>query len=311
MKIQAKFMAIVLVAATLQVPIENAAHASTTSDLLDGSWTIEASDSQANVTWDLPSNSAEVKLYHEGELVASDFGSGFLNIPEVTPLEVLEFEIKVETPLAKSKAIQIANETGQSVDLVRSSYVRISGSNMTLRVPAAGTASISSADAVTTLPDYTIIRYQTFIPNYSVNAPLPVCAPVDGHNYRFLGDNRGFDATASSYRTRFDVRVNWINNTAISPTRTVGITTRQKQDPVTKVWEFDGTAVASNDKMDLTLQGTQTSNHATFNIRQDVTNPYCIFPPAGFLRTLTFLSGELPLIATMGTSFERQIMKCI
>ena len=53
MKIQAKFMAIVLVAATLQVPIENAAHASTTSDLLDGSWTIEASDSQANVTWDL------------------------------------------------------------------------------------------------------------------------------------------------------------------------------------------------------------------------------------------------------------------
>jgi acid phosphatase class B len=48
-------------------------------------------------------------------------------------------------------------------------------------------------------------------------------------------------------------------------------------DQPTSQWKFDASAVATNESMDLTLNGVQTANHATFNIKQDPKDPMCSF----------------------------------
>lgn len=279
MKKHVSIVTIVSLALAMQIPGLTEAQASQTLELAGGSWTIASTSQEAKVSWEFPEDLARVSLYSHDEVVASSQSNeGTITVPDVTPQEILSYEIRVETPLSFSQAQEISEQHSKPLELVQSSYRHFEGGGMSLRVPSSGTAGVSAATAAATLPDYTVVRYMTFIPNTWVTAP-PFDACSTSGTFRFLGDNRGFSPTASSFRTRFDVRVNWLNNTAISPTRTVGTTIRQKFNDSTKKWESAGSDIASIETMTLTLSGPQTSNHATFNIHQDVVNPFCTSAP--------------------------------
>lgn len=301
---KAKLLLVLALAGIFQLPAPISAHAQISQAIQNGSWTIESSSSDATVSWTLPSSS-RVELYREGHLTNQDFGSGKYQVGPVRPGENLNFEIKVISPLDEKLFSKIDAKTDLTFDQAKKLYEHTQGAGLTLRVPNFGENAQVNAQAASGLPDYTVMRYQTFIPESSVPAPaLGVCSEIDAE-YRFLGDSRSFSATSSSFRTRFDVRVNWVNNSAISPTRTVGITTRERRSSATSPWQFDGTMMGSNDTMSLTILTAATSNHAHFRIRQDVKNPYCW----NFLTNGIFADFEVSIWRAGSYSFEGTFLK--
>lgn len=273
-KILAPIMVITL-ALILQFPIGNNAFASEQMDLSKGSWTISSSDKKAQVSWDFSDSTSRIELFREGHLVAVGPKEGIYVVPEVQPGDSLDFQIHVRSALSPDEVSNLQVTLNKSASEVKKSIGHFEGAGLNLRVPFSGFSQRDSAEAAVSMPDYTILRYTTFIRNSTVEAANGFCAPAGNANYRFRGDNRGFSPTSNSFRSRFDVRVNWSNGTAISPTRTIGRTVREVYDTTASQWKFDASAVASNESMDLTLIGTQTSNHATFNIKQDPKDPFC------------------------------------
>lgn len=303
-RLKAKSLLVLTLAGLLQLPAPISAHAQVSQEIHNGSWSIESSSSEATVSWVLPSSS-RVELYREGHLTDQDFGSGNYQVVAVRPGENLSFEIKVISPLDEKHFSKIDIEADLTFDQAKNLYEHTQGAGLSLRVPNFGENAQVTAQAAAGLPDYTVMRYQTFIPESSVPAPLfGVCSETDAE-YRFLGDSRSFSATSSSFRTRFDVRVNWVNNSAISPTRTVGITTRERKSSATSPWQFNGTMMGSNDTMSLTILTPATSNHAHFRIRQDVKNPYCW----NFLTNGIFADFEVSIWRAGSYSFEGTFLK--
>ena len=68
----------------------------------------------------------------------------------------------------------------------------------------------SAGDFTTrTVSNYqTILRYTTFIRPARVDAP-PLACDYSWPNHYYGGDNRGFDATGNSFRTRWDRVITW------------------------------------------------------------------------------------------------------
>ena len=109
-------------------------------------------------------------------------------------------------------------------------------------------------------PAVTRIRHTTFIPDASVTA-FP-CRT----NGTFIGDNRGFSATAPSYRTRGDIVFSWPGN---SFQRTVGTT----------FWRQSNGHVIPRTQSLAGMTSSFTSPNTTrrtFRINHDMGNPFCL-----------------------------------
>lgn len=266
----------VILSLILQIPVIGVAYATTSSDLLGGEWTIYSTDSAATVSWDIPVVDGKVLLYRDGVLVSSDDEKGSFEVPDVQPSEDLSFSIEVNAPLGQDQALKISKEESIPVDAVKVGFEQIAVSGMSLQVPSQGNAGVSSASAATSWPTTTNLRYQTFIPNVNVPAPAAgVCNPIDGMDYRFAGDNRSFNANASSFRSRFDVNIHWSTGTT-SAIRLVGQTRREVYDSATASWFFDATKTASNSGMTYTALSGQSSTFTSFNMHHEVRNPLCV-----------------------------------
>jgi hypothetical protein len=263
-----------LLLVALQVPISGSVYASESSKILGGQWTIQATDEIASVSWDIPIPTKSVTLYQDGEVVAVGDESSLISNIQVESNSELNFSLFIQLPLSTIQVEEIAAEKQLSKGEVQGNFEQVVSSGMTLRVPSAGSASGTAAFAATSLPDSTLVRYTTFIPNFSVAAPSGACAPVDNRSYRFLGDNRGPSPTATSFKTRFDVRVNWTLDTK-TITKSVGQTKRQVYIDSTQSWVPSEYATASKASMIYTSLSPQSGGYAKFNMRQDVLNPLC------------------------------------
>ena len=277
MAISKKFVSSISIAFTtlgLLVPVSGGAYASETTNIAGGDWTIESTATEAKVSWEIPDDDSQVTLYRDGAVVRTDDSSGEFVVLDVKPNDELSFEIVVTSPMSNETIANLSAETHLAADQIRTNFEQVTGSGMSLTVPMAGSMGVSAANAVAALPASTSIRYTTFIRNYSIPAPiLGACSPIIG-TYRFLGDNRGFSVSASSYRTRFDVNINWLTSTTTT-SKLVGQTRRQLFDDATGTWSTDATATASNSSMVYKALTVQNSNYASFNIKQDVRNPLC------------------------------------
>lgn len=74
-------------------------------------------------------------------------------------------------------------------------------------------------------------------------------------------------------RTRFDVKVNWLDGGSFLKTVSMGETVREKL--VGGSWLFDASDTASTSSMILVADGSQSSQFASFTIKQDAKNPLC------------------------------------
>jgi hypothetical protein len=148
----------------------------------------------------------------------------------------------------------------------------------TVPVPVV-TSTGDSALAATVLPTRTRFRYQTFIPDASVDAPAPACAPMNDSNGSpvgtFLGDNRSWNADSTHYRTRQDVLIDWSAGGTLEATASVGQSTRTLEyfgfgysDTLTDV------RTAASDGLTV-LQGMQSPTYVSFHMYGDATNPFC------------------------------------
>jgi hypothetical protein len=263
-----------LLLVAFQVPISGSVYASESSKILGGQWTIQATDEVASVSWDIPIPTKSVTLYHDGEVVAVGDESNLISNIQVEPNSELNFSLFIQLPLSTIQVEEIAAEKQLSKGEVQGNFEQVVSSGMTLRAPPAGDASGTAAFAATALPASTLIRYTTFIPNFSVDAPSIVCTPADGRTYRFLGDNRGPSPTATSFKTRFDVRVNWTLDTK-TITKSVGQTKRQVYISSTQSWVPSEYATASTASMIFASLAPQSNGYTKFKMKQDVLNPLC------------------------------------
>ncbi len=232
-----------------------------------------ATQNNITISWDVPGEVKSVQLLEDGVPLMSGVQRGSYIDDSVNSSDEHHFELLVTRQLSEEQANSIAADQEISPGLAQQLYESVSLSAMPIAVPSAGFI-LEQAAAATAAPLSTSIRYATFIPTFSVEAPPLVCTPDASKNYRFLGDNRGYSSTSNAYRTRFDVTVDWLDGTT-SYSRSVRSTTRQIQDPITKAWSFDEIDTANTSSMLYSSLSTQTSSFKKFRIKQNVGNPLC------------------------------------
>lgn len=146
--------------------------------------------------------------------------------------------------------------------------------DMPITTPTAPTMP-AALTALEVLSNKSVFRQATFIPWATLPAPAGACTPelVPLISYRFRGDNRSWSSShLASYRTRFDVVIDWPILPSVVPSRNVGKTVREKF--VDGKWVVDSTATASNAGMSFTLV-SRSANLVHFMLKQNVTNPLC------------------------------------
>ncbi|MEN9603540.1 MAG: hypothetical protein RL545_229 [Actinomycetota bacterium] len=84
----------------------------------------------------------------------------------------------------------------------------------------------SLAATATSLPTYSRLRYQTFIPDDLVlpvaPAACPLVVPIAGTIWYFEGNNRSYSPGTSNNKTLLDIRYNWTTQSTEFPIRNVG-----------------------------------------------------------------------------------------
>ena len=218
-----------------------------------------------------------VKIYRDGNLLVTDSSSGTFTDHLNTDLPV-HYVADMSRELLPNEVSEIsdpsvresAEKNPSNFELVDVLGVTISNGNS-----IADSANASPSAAAT------YFRYQTFIPMATVQAPPAGCmlnstTAITANDY-FLGDNRSFGPTATTYRTRLEATINWTTGT-LTGARDVGTTHLEKAN-----LDFMGTPTgtftlytktAPNTSMQVTDTGTTTSvSH--FTLDQNVSDPYC------------------------------------
>lgn len=138
-----------------------------------------------------------------------------------------------------------------------------------------------SAYGASSLPTTTRLRYQTFIreKHIEVNASSN-CIPflTFGKRIAFGGDNRSFSPDSSRYRTKFDVRIDWLSNGNQVATTDVGESkTYEWNDDLltTDKWVETGAKTQSTSGMALTTL-SQNSSLVHFKMDHRISDPFCV-----------------------------------
>ncbi len=136
---------------------------------------------------------------------------------------------------------------------------------------------LDSAVATTVSPTSTRLRYQTFIrEKYLEQNMLSQCIPWP-IKAAFGGDNRGFDPDSESYRTRFDVRIDWLT-AAVQDYRYVGSSSYYTWDDKIvglEKWKWEKTIFQNTDGIQLSQISISTSL-AHFRMQHNVADPFCL-----------------------------------
>jgi len=131
-----------------------------------------------------------------------------------------------------------------------------------------------------------IIRYQTFIPDFSVKNPAPL-----SKNKYFKGDNRSFDFWSDKYRTRADVESVMTDGNSIKLNKKVGQSVAC-EDKNCKTITEKKTASSSGISMQV---GINTVSKKTWNVRHDVGIPFSsVYPNINY-----YYDGEITSKGTL------------
>lgn len=216
-----------------------------------------SSSSDVELVWD-SSNDMSGVLSRDGVPVMGIESSGFFIDEEVLPGTTYQYTLEFSGP-----ANQIESQDSL-IDLT------ISGTAVSL--PISKSFSATAVVAAASLPEYTILRYLTFIKDAYVPVPPFGCLPWIGTH--FLGNDRSFSAgaTAQQSKTVLTVRVDWGAGLFrtwkyVGPTTTV---TREGSN-----YNLGLTLQASDSQVFATELRQTLSTSAEFLMHTEASNPFC------------------------------------
>lgn len=234
-----------------------------------------ASSESVELLWPEVSGSY-LAIYRDGVLLYEGIPISSYSDKNVSAGAEYLYEIHLTTPMPEDRWPDLLSD--EEIESVKAgetpapeqSYVwgldtTVPGANTAPAAAAALTAAASSG------PKNSAFRYRTFIADATADAPQPFCAPADGAQYRFKGDNRGWETTAGTHRTQANAVLNWADK-KVTVTKSVGSTTRQKK--VNGKWEHNATKTASASGITLKKKAMSAST-ARLYMKVKVKNPFC------------------------------------
>lgn len=231
----------------------------------DGSLVATRVGNSITVEWDLDSTFEEVTLTRDGvPVLASADSSGVFT-------EVISGEIEPTYEIVATKPSVESTEIHENLPVLPNNEPSHESVAILGLVAPTSSGAFESVAEATPAASSTTLRYLTFIPNAYVAAPSIGCEYSGDYDYYFKGDNRTYSATSGANRTKFDVTVNW-SSSSLTSIRAVGATRVYQYS--NGAYIFKTSATASNSSMKLTPISA-TSTQSKFNIKQDVSNPYC------------------------------------
>jgi hypothetical protein len=242
---------------------ESSAHAK----LISAKVTASLIDETINLQWgELPKgNRLEVSINGDQKLFVNEVG--VLNQVTAAPGEN-RIEVTEVKPLSDTGTLKNAEQFETRMLILGSNQDSLVGADV--------------AYGAQNLPSATRLRYQTFIRDQyvEVNASSD-CIPflTFGKRHAFGGDGRDFNADSEQYRTRFDVRVDWLaNGNQVAQTSVGQSKTFEWNDslPGIEKWQLTGTKTQSTSGMGLTSI-LESSNLAHFQMVHNISDPFCVW----------------------------------
>lgn len=273
--IRAGLVAALTIASTISGPfsLSGPASASESADLLNGTWQIYAQGQDVSISWDLNAETTTT-LSVNGQTAITEDGIGHLYLPNQVPGAHIDVSLQATQPLSNEQALVLAEKHDITTEDAANTYENIYAGGIPFTIPREA-GQIDSARAASLLPDVSIFRYQTFIPYANVAGPgAPFPGPCnDGilGQVFFNGNNRGFDATSGSFKTRLDTWIDWTAGGDISYNGFVGPTIMTYISPFGSGSKIK---TASSSSM-LSVPISQSSEVVKFHASQDVENPFC------------------------------------
>lgn len=251
--------------ATAETPVskdaKQAAQNSLVSSDIDYGW--EASPATGiSIYWSQVPRVSEYEVYRDGKLVSVTSDAYFVDEATV-PGETYHYKILMERPRLNpvektSSPNSVPGFEGATISLT--AIVPISGNDT-----AAVLEHLESEVMPLAASSATQFMYTTFI--NTATAPGFPCVAIPTNTY-FAGDNRTYNANATSFQSRKTVTVHWPSQN-ISASNAVGVTKNYNNNGTLR-----GTKTASTSKMYLTII-SKNSTTARFVIDDAIANPFC------------------------------------
>jgi hypothetical protein len=216
-----------------------------------------SSSSDVELVWDNPDNLSGV-LVRDGVPVTDIDSSGFFIDEEVLPGATYEYTLEFADTSIYSES------QDELIDLT------VTGTSVSL--PISSSFSATAMVAAASLPEYTIMRYLTFIKDAYVPVPSWGCVPWIGTH--FLGNNRTYSssATAQQSKTILTVRVDW-DSATFRHWNYVGPTTTATKDGTNYT---NGFTIQAGDQNVYAAELRPTlSTSAEFLMHTQAANPFC------------------------------------
>jgi hypothetical protein len=272
--IRAGLVAALTIASTISGPfsLSGPASASESADLLNGTWQIYAQGQDVSISWDLNAETTTT-LSVNGQTAITEDGIGHLYLPNQVPGAHIDVSLQATQALSNEQVLELADQHDITQEVAAESYENVYASGIPFTIPR-DVGQVELANAYSLLPDVSIFRYQTFIPYESVDGPgLPFpCNAGKPGIVTFNGNNRGFNATSNSFKTRLDTWIDWNSGGNVTSNAFVGETVM--------TWyllfaSFEERRTASSSSM-LTTLISKSTDVVKFQISQDVANPFCL-----------------------------------
>lgn len=219
-----------------------------------------ANGEETILSWNFADESENVTISYDDVLIDKN-AQGSLNLGDLsgTPTQITVLQ-EIEDPTDSS----LVNYTAASL-------ISLQPEETTL------TSYASTVLAAVALPSTSTFRYQTFIANQYVRAPLLGCEYADmtlvsGYTYLFGGNNRYFSAGSSNNKTLMNVVLNW-GTSSMQLTKYVQITSVYKSSELGGI-EFVESKTAPSSGINIYNLG-MTSSTAKFSMVHNAANPYC------------------------------------
>ena len=180
-----------------------------------------ASAEEVSVEWDFDDLST-ITITSGSLKVTSEDEVGVALDTEVVPGAVQTYTIEIRDSLSPADAQTLPADSKSSYETSPELYESIQIQSLPLRIPTGNEIEVTEIRAAAaTNPSATSFRYSTFIRDSRLTGTFVAACGYFGVGY-FEGDGRGFDPAASNYRTRLNVRVDWLAGGKVSSNFYVG-----------------------------------------------------------------------------------------
>lgn len=241
--------------------------------------TVSAAQDSATLDWKTAEANQSVVITKDGIEIASRNGSGTLLDHSVHSGDEPVYAIEATKQATKSELLDSGFDGTNSElksALPSAQATDVLSVQVGVPYPANFTLFGTPAQAATPALNNTTIRYQTFIHDAHVLAPYGCLTPSEtasGNVYLFAGDNRSFDPTPGSSRTKYDVTADWNNGGNLSGYKNVGYTHKF----VVTLFGLQEVSVDKASLAGITAKVTgESATVSSFHMHQNVENPFCL-----------------------------------